>query len=54
MNLILRDRTGALELLELYLTVAPDRRSYLPSDWMFEDLWDDPGFQDLVAGESEP
>jgi TolB-like protein len=53
-RLLLGDRAGALELLESYLEVAPDRRSYLPSDWLFEELWADPRFQELVdtAGDS--
>ena len=39
----------ALELLDIYLQARPDRRGYLASDWLFEQLWDDPGFQALTA-----
>ena len=48
-QLVMGHREKALELLALYLRVAPDRRSYLPSDWLFEELWDDPRFQELTS-----
>lgn len=48
-RLVMGDRGEALDLLEMYLQVAPDRRGYLPADWLFEELWGDPRFQELVA-----
>jgi len=48
---MLGDREGAMELLDMYLQIAPDRRSYLRSDWAFEELWDDPRFAELTAVE---
>ena len=50
-RLMLGDRQGALELLDMYLGIAPDRRSYLKSDWAFEDLWTDPEFVRLTTPE---
>lgn len=52
-RLLMGDKEGALDLVELYLTVAPDRRGYLTSDWAFEDLWDDPRFVELTATEGD-
>lgn len=49
-RLILGDPEGALDLIELYLTVSPDRATYLPKDWLFEELWDDPRFVELTRG----
>jgi TolB-like protein len=48
-RLALGDREGALDLLELYLTVAPDRAEYLASDWLFEELWGDPRFVEMTG-----
>jgi TolB-like protein len=48
-RLVMGDPESALELLRLYLELAPDRRSYLPSDWLFEELWGDPRFEALMA-----
>jgi len=48
-ELQLGNAPGALALLDLYLKARPDRRSYLASDWLFEELWEDPGFQALTA-----
>jgi serine/threonine-protein kinase len=44
----LGDRQGALDLLDRFLEANPGRKRYLASDWMFETLWDDPGFASLV------
>jgi hypothetical protein len=51
-RLSLGDDSGALDLLEAYLEVRPDRRTYLPSDWMFEELWDHPRFKAMTSGEA--
>lgn len=48
-RLALGDRSGALELLELYLTVAPDRAGYLANDWLFEGLRGDPRFEEMTG-----
>lgn len=48
-RLLLGDREGALDLLEEFLTVRPDRVSYLPNDWLFEELWDDPRFEQITG-----
>jgi serine/threonine-protein kinase len=50
-RLALGDPDGALDLLEVYLEVSPDRRSYLADDWLFEELWADPRFVELTGGE---
>jgi serine/threonine-protein kinase len=47
--LLLGDDGRALELLDSYLDVRPDRRAYLPSDWLFESLWDDPRFVEMTS-----
>jgi hypothetical protein len=52
--LLLGDEGRALGLLEDYLAVRPDRRSYLPSDWLFESLWDHPRFVAMTSGGDEP
>ncbi len=49
--LLLGDREEALSLLGSFLEAVPVRKAYIASDWMFEDLWDDPRFQALVAVE---
>ncbi len=49
--LLLGDRQQALALLDSFLEAVPQRRQYIASDWMFEDLWDDPRFKELVAAE---
>lgn len=51
-RLALGDRSGALDLLEMYLTAAPDRAAYLASDWLFEELWDEPRFVRMTGGGS--
>ncbi|HSM05527.1 MAG TPA: hypothetical protein VK858_12995 [Longimicrobiales bacterium] len=50
-ELLLGDPDVALDLLALYLGARPDRRTYLSSDWLFEELWDDPGFRELTGRE---
>jgi TolB-like protein len=47
--LLLGDRDEALQLLSSFLSAIPQRKEYVASDWMFEDLWDDPRFKALVA-----
>ncbi|UCF19641.1 MAG: hypothetical protein JSU87_17280 [Gemmatimonadota bacterium] len=49
--LLLGDRDEALSLLGSFLEAVPVRKAYVASDWMFEDLWDDPRFKALVAVE---
>ena len=49
-RLMLGDREAALDLVEMYVRIAPDRRSYLASDWAFEALWDDPRFVEITSG----
>lgn len=48
-HLLLRERKQTLDLLAAFLEKIPQRRDYLASDWMFRDLWEDPGFKALVA-----
>lgn len=53
-RLMLADREGAMDLLEMYLQIAPDRRSYLRSDWAFEELWGHPRFVELTEVADPP
>ena len=39
----------ALRLLEAFLEGFPNQKEYLTQDWWWEELWDDPRFQSLVA-----
>jgi tetratricopeptide (TPR) repeat protein len=48
-HLLLGQRDEALDLLAAFLNAIPQRREYIPSDWMFRDLWEDPRFKALVA-----
>jgi hypothetical protein len=34
--------------LGAFLEAIPQRKEYVASDWMFEDLWEDPRFKALV------
>jgi len=45
----LGQRDSALANLERFLEESPQMEAYIPEDWAFEPLWDDPGFQELVA-----
>jgi TolB-like protein len=46
--LLIGNREKALEWLGAFLEAIPQRKEYVASDWMFEDLWDDPRFKELV------
>jgi hypothetical protein len=48
-RLLLGQRDEALELLTDFLEAIPQRKEYIASDWLFEDLWDDPRFVALVS-----
>ncbi len=48
-RLRLGQKDEALALLGAFLDEVPGRKEYIASDWMFDDLWDDPRFQELVA-----
>ncbi|NIV73442.1 MAG: hypothetical protein GWN37_01000, partial [Gammaproteobacteria bacterium] len=48
-RLLLGERDEALDLLSAFLEAIPQRREYIASDWMFQDLWDDPRFKELVG-----
>lgn len=48
-RLLRGEREEALRLLEQYLRFRPNRRAYLPGDWWFRALWDDPAFLALTA-----
>jgi serine/threonine-protein kinase len=47
--LLLGRRERSLELIGAFLEAIPQRKTYVASDWMFQELWDDPRFQALVA-----
>jgi TolB-like protein len=46
--LLMGNREKALEWLGAFLEAIPQRKEYVASDWMFEDLWEDPRFKALV------
>lgn len=48
-RMLLGQYDEALALLSDFLEEVPQRKQYIASDWMFEDLWDDPRFRALVA-----
>ena len=48
-RLLLGERDEALDLLSAFLEAIPQRKEYLAADWMFQDLWDDPQFRELVG-----
>jgi TolB-like protein len=48
-HLVLGEPDTAMDLLELYLTVRPDRASYLARDWAFEELRDRPRFREITG-----
>jgi TolB-like protein len=50
-RLLLGERDRALDMLNEFLEAIPQRKDYIASDWMFQDLWDDPRFKELVGGE---
>lgn len=50
-HLHLGDRDRALDLLEEYLELRPDRREYTASEWWWEPLRGEPRFQRMVAVE---
>jgi TolB-like protein len=50
-RLLLGERDRALDMLHEFLQAIPQRREYIASDWMFQDLWDDPRFKELVGSE---
>jgi len=50
-RLLLGQRDRALDMLQEFLEAIPQRKEYIASDWMFQDLWDDPRFQELVGSE---
>jgi tetratricopeptide (TPR) repeat protein len=46
---LLGDTERALELLTRFLQAYPSQREFLPADWWFRPLWDDPRFQALMT-----
>jgi TolB-like protein len=50
-RLLLGERDRALDMLHEFLQAIPQRKEYIASDWMFQDLWDDPRFKELVGSE---
>ena len=45
----LGDSARALDRLRTFLAAYPSQREFLPRDWWFRPLWDDPGFQALMS-----
>lgn len=50
-RLLLGERDRALDMLSAFLEAIPQRKEYIASDWMFEELWEDPRFKELVGSE---
>lgn len=48
-RLLLGQRDRALDMLSEFLEAIPQRKGYVASDWMFQELWDDPRFKELVG-----
>ena len=46
---LLGDVDRALQLLTALVNEYPSQREFLPRDWWFRPLWDDPGFMALLA-----
>lgn len=51
--ILLEESGRALELLEGFLEEYPSQREFLPSDWWFRPLWDDPRFKALMDRERD-
>ncbi len=52
-RLLARQREESLALLSAFLEAVPQRKAYIASDWMFQDLWDDPRFKELVSSDEQ-
>lgn len=47
-RLMLGERVRALDLLDAYLELRPDRREYWPTDWWLETVWEDERFIAMI------